>query len=78
MSENKNSNWKQPTEKDKLKAAHEYFDLPRVTRRKKRLDWWDRVKIAIYEKDVTKDADFEIVEPKQLPAANQSETKASE
>jgi hypothetical protein len=59
--------WHKPTDKDKLQDAHEYFNLPKVTRRKKRLDWWDKVKIAIYEKDKTKDAEFEIIEPKQLP-----------
>lgn len=63
----KKDDWKIPSEKDVLKEAHDYFDLPKVTRRKKRLDWWDKVKIAIYKEDVTKDADFEVIGPKQLP-----------
>ena len=61
------SEWKKQTEKDKLKDAHEYFKLPRITRRKKHLDWWDKVKISLYEDKGIQDADFEVIEPKQLP-----------
>jgi hypothetical protein len=58
------SKWKKVTNQDKLDAANERYGLRK--KKKKWLDWWDKVKIAIHE-DETKDADFEIIEQKKLP-----------
>ncbi len=55
------SKWHKPTDQEKLNEAHEHFNLPK--KKRKRLDWWDKVKILIYEDDTQ--ADF--TEQKQLP-----------
>lgn len=59
------SNWKKPTQKEKLDKANEHYRLPK--KKGKHLDWWDKLKIAVHEGENIRDAEFEIIEPKQLP-----------
>lgn len=49
-----NQGWRKHTEREKLDEANEYFNLP--TSRHARLDWWDKVKIAVYENEATTEA----------------------
>ena len=61
------SKWHKPTDQEKLDEAHEHFNLPK--KKRKRLDWWDKIKIALLEDD-TQDA--EIIEQKKLPPRHES------
>jgi hypothetical protein len=55
------SKWHKPTEKEKLDETNENYGLPK--KKGKHLNWWDKIKVAVYEHETTKDAD----EQKQLP-----------
>lgn len=64
-----NKNWHKPTQQDKLNEANKYFKLPK--KKRKYFDWWDKVKIAMYEKEA--DAEFTVIEQKQLTNGNDNE-----
>jgi hypothetical protein len=59
-------NWHKPNEKEKLDEANRYFGFNKSKR--KRLDWWDKLKVSFYEDEAN--ANFEVIEPKQLPESS--------